>query len=347
MTFSILMPVYKAEKYLKESVDSILNQDWDDYELILAEDGSPDASGELCDRLAQSHPQRIRVLHLPHQGTIMTRRRAIEAARGDYILWLDSDDLMVPGTLAVLEKLLKTHQYPDIILYEYTAFFEDGRPDDKRPPLFADLSLFEGEDAKRPLYELYIRGNALSSLCTKAVRRELFQSDPGDYSLYTANPYDEDALHGLYPLTHARRILYTGASYCRYRIRKDSVMHEFDAARLDQRFNTGKLRFFAPYLTAWGLDDSTHRMLLKSNAYRSVLDGILFFMLEEGYDQKQVRAYGQGFVDKHPEIRRFSRLKALPLKQRIIFALFAGKHFRTLKTAVKLQNRLKSLKAGK
>lgn len=347
MEFSILMPVYKAADTLEESVQSVLCQTFDDYELLLVEDGSPDGSGPLCDALMERGGGRIRVLHCPHRGTIPTRREAIAAARGDFILWLDADDLMEPGTLCFLHDLRREHEDPDMILYEFTAFYDDGRPEDRRPPLFADLTLFEGEAAKKPLYELYIRGNALDALWAKAARRTLYQNDPTDYGPYLSNPYGEDALHGLYPLTHAARVLYTDRRLTRYRIRQNSVMHRFDKERLDQRLNTGKFAFFEPYMKEWGLWDEEHRTLLKASSYRGVLDGILFFLLEDGYDRREVRAYARGFVRQHPELKQLARSRTLSAKNRLIFRLFAAGRFGLLTAAVKARRRLHSSGSGR
>ena len=145
MEFSILVPVYNASAFLSDAVDSVLEQDFSDYELVLADDGSTDESGALCDVFAAAHPETIRTLHLPHRGLIATRRDAIRAAQGEFIVWLDADDLLEPHMLRSLhEKRLQGD--PDIILYEFTAFFEDGRADDRRAPLFEDGTAFEGED---------------------------------------------------------------------------------------------------------------------------------------------------------------------------------------------------------
>ena len=340
MEFSILMPVYRAAETLEESVQSVMNQTFDDYELLLVEDGSPDESGSIADSLAARFPKRIRVIHCPHRGTIPTRREAIAAARGDIILWLDADDLMEPDTLPYLHQLRAEQADPDMILYEFTAFYEDARPDDLRPPLFTDLSLFEGEEAKKSLYELYIRGNALDALWAKAVRRSLYQEDPSDYGPCLSNPYGEDALHGLYPLTHAKRILYTERRLTRYRIRQNSVMHRFDKDRLEQRLNPGKWDFFEFFMNQWGLWDEENRTLLKASSYRGVLDGILYFMLEKGYNQKEVNAYARSFVRQHPELKDLARSPFLDKKTRLIFRLFASGCFSVLCTAIRLRRKL-------
>lgn len=340
MEFSILMPVYNAQEYLAESAASVLSQSFEDFELILADDGSTDSSPTLCDELFSAHPDHVRVLHLEHRGLIATRRSAIAAARGDMILWLDSDDLLEEGALTALHHLWESHPGADLILYEFTAFFEDGRPDDKRPALFEDESVFSGEEAKKPLYEMLIRGGQLNAIWAKAVRRDLFQNDPIDYAPYYANPFGEDAIQSLYPLTHADTILYTTQAFCRYRIRQDSIMHKFDPAGLDKRCNEGKLRFFKPFMKEWGLWDREHYLLLKASLYRGVLDGILYFMMEDGYDQKAVRAYAKSFIREHPDMKRLSHYGFIPFKERVIFALFSNGQFGLLKTAVRIrQNR--------
>lgn len=340
MEFSILMPVYMAAETLEESVQSVLDQAFDDYELLLVEDGSPDECASLCDALAARFPERIRVIHCPHRGTIPTRREAVAEARGDCILWLDADDLMEADSLSCLHRLREEYNDPDMILYEFTAFYEDQRPDDLRPPLFADLTLFEGDEAKKPLFELYIRGNSLDALWAKAVRRSLYQEDPSDYGPCLSNPYGEDALHALYPLTRANRILYTNRRLTRYRIRQNSVMHRFDKDKLAQRLNPGKWDFFEPYMKQWGLWDEEHRTLLKASSYRGVLDGILYFMLEEGYDQKEVSAYARSFVKQHPELKELARSPYLGRKNRLIFRLFASGRFAFLCGAIRFRRRL-------
>ena len=92
---SIIIPVYKAELYLKECVDSILAQSYGNFELILVDDGSPDKSGELCDIFA-SEDGRVLAFHKKNGGASSARKYGVEKARGHWILFVDSDDTM-PG----------------------------------------------------------------------------------------------------------------------------------------------------------------------------------------------------------------------------------------------------------
>ena len=98
---SIVIPVYKAEQYLTDCVDSILSQTYRDFELILVDDGSPDKSGELCDRLARTDG-RIRVFHKTNGGATSARKMGVEKACGAWILFSDADDKMPQDAIADL-----------------------------------------------------------------------------------------------------------------------------------------------------------------------------------------------------------------------------------------------------
>ncbi len=88
---SVIVPVYKAERYLPRCIDSILAQKFTDFELILVEDGSPDQSGKICDEYAK-RDGRIRVIHKENGGVSSARNAALDIATGTYIVFVDSDD---------------------------------------------------------------------------------------------------------------------------------------------------------------------------------------------------------------------------------------------------------------
>lgn len=322
MEFSILIPVYKAEKFLEETLESALAQQGD-YEILLVEDASPDASGAIMDRYAAARPDRVRVIHNAHQGTIFTRRTLLREARGEFCVWLDADDLLEKNALETLHGYLAADPSLDGVIYEHAFFYDDGRPGFKREPIFPHGKVYEGE-AKKAFYEALIRGHALDGLWIKCLRTALYREDPADYLPLTVNPYGEDALHCLYPLTHAGRILTVNDALYRYRMHNASVMHEFSEEKLDMRFNEAKFAFFAPYMKEWGLDDAEHQTLLKASAYKGIADGILYF-LEEGYDRAAVRRYTEHFVDTHPELASVARSACIGFKQQVILRLLAAK----------------------
>lgn len=88
---SVIVPVYKAEKYIEACTAAILGQTFSDFELLLVDDGSPDESGAICDRLAETDA-RIKVIHKPNGGASSARNRGLDEATGEYIMFCDSDD---------------------------------------------------------------------------------------------------------------------------------------------------------------------------------------------------------------------------------------------------------------
>lgn len=98
---SVILPIYNVEAYLQQSVDSVLNQSYKDLEIILVDDGSKDSSVSLCDDYAKKDT-RIKVIHKPNGGLSDARNVGTEAATGDWIFYLDSDDWMEQNTLETL-----------------------------------------------------------------------------------------------------------------------------------------------------------------------------------------------------------------------------------------------------
>ena len=107
---SVIVPIYNAEKFLHYCIDSILNQTFIDFELILVDDGSTDNSGKICDEYSEKD-NRIWVIHKPNGGVSSARNAGIEAAKGEYICFVDSDDFLESS---YLEELIETKKkYPD------------------------------------------------------------------------------------------------------------------------------------------------------------------------------------------------------------------------------------------
>ena len=106
---SVIMPVYKVEAYLEESIVSVLNQDHRELELILIDDGSPDRCGEICDAYA-AKDSRVRVIHQRNGGAAAAKNAGLRIASGTWLSFVDSDDYLEPGAYSHMLKLLKDHQ---------------------------------------------------------------------------------------------------------------------------------------------------------------------------------------------------------------------------------------------
>ncbi len=122
MKISIIIPVYNVEAYLRGCLDSVLANDTADCEIILVDDGATDASGAICDAYAARYPELIRVIHQANGGLGAARNTGIEAAAGEWLLCVDSDDKIHPGTLAALKKAAT----PDLDVVGFQFFADNG-----------------------------------------------------------------------------------------------------------------------------------------------------------------------------------------------------------------------------
>lgn len=106
---SIITPVYNAKKYLNACIEAVLYQTYENFELILIDDGSKDGSAEICDQY-QSADSRIKVLHKENGGASSARNAGLDFAQGEYIIFQDSDDILYPNALETLYTNLKIHK---------------------------------------------------------------------------------------------------------------------------------------------------------------------------------------------------------------------------------------------
>lgn len=126
MFFSIITPVYNAAAHLEECIESVLNQTFTDWELILVDDGSTDESASLCDRYAERDP-RIRVFHTVNSGASAARNVGLAHAQGDFIAFLDSDDRLEEPYLSKIQEKIASHK-AEVYLGSRRIDFGDARP---------------------------------------------------------------------------------------------------------------------------------------------------------------------------------------------------------------------------
>ena len=134
--FSVIVPIYQVKKYLKESMESVLNQNADNYEIILVDDGSADGSAELCDAYAAEN-RHVSIIHQNNAGLSAARNTGIKAANGIYIVLLDGDDKLCTNALNSLYVYLIANGCPDVAAHRRVAFDDAGNTEDY-PYLYAD-----------------------------------------------------------------------------------------------------------------------------------------------------------------------------------------------------------------
>ena len=169
---SVIVPAYGVQAYIRAAIQSVLDQDFADVEIVAVDDCSPDLSGSILDELAALDP-RVRVVHLAENAGLGGARNAgVEAATGEYILFLDGDDTLSPGSLTAIADRLETGDYPELLIYNYARVWWDGRTAVSwADEILAALSpnVFVPRDHLRLF-------NLLPIACNKVYRRDFLKS---------------------------------------------------------------------------------------------------------------------------------------------------------------------------
>ena len=223
---SVIVPVYKTEKYLPQCIESILAQTVRDLELILVDDGSPDNSGRICDEYA-GHYCNIKVVHKPNEGLTAARKSGIMAAEGKYVAFVDSDDWIDPNMYEVLLDHAQRHG-ADIVSGGYLAQFDDHT---ERCCNAVDSGVYTGKKLEQ-LWENAVfsvpdmcQGLAPST-CTKVYLRE--SAAESFLSRTDSVSFGEDALF-TYPVLFKSKCVVVDNDHCayHYRILGNSMSHSY------------------------------------------------------------------------------------------------------------------------
>lgn len=223
---SVIVPVYNTEKYIRECIDSILNQTFTDFELILVDDGSVDQSGVICDEYSQVD-DRIKVIHQNNGGVTVARKQGIKDAEGEYISFIDSDDWIEPdmyrnmlfeadvnGADMIICDMLAEKQMDSTVIHSSSL-----------------NGLFNAEELNRQIYSNMLfdyskNAPGLSlNLCNKLFRSTLvkpvFAEFPNDVT------YGEDALGSLMCILRARSIyIMKNSAFYHYRQEEEFLLRE-------------------------------------------------------------------------------------------------------------------------
>ena len=202
--FSIVIPVYNAKASLERCVDSWLCQTRKDLEIILVDDGSSDGSGELSDRLTENSDGRVRVIHQENSGVSAARNAGIRAAKGEFLLFTDSDDYVEPD---YLEKMaaLQENSDADLVLCGYHHLY-DGADIVKVP---GETHVSAMAEFRQEFLELYKKSD-LNMPWNKLYRKALAGVFDTSLSL------GEDLLFNLEYLSKCRRVAVLGEPLCWY-----------------------------------------------------------------------------------------------------------------------------------
>lgn len=202
MKISIVVPVYNAEKYLEECIESVLNQTVSDWELILVDDGSTDNSAKICDSFANKYPDKIYSFHKVNEGQFLTRQYGIEKCSGDYIGFLDADDLLNKNYVETIFKFIEVNGFYDVLSFNFARFNEAGLSETKN----LQAMHFQTPEEVKMIFGQIIDGTLTGSMCSKIFKKELIKSVGIEDGIVSEKRYGEDAFQSFAILLNANRI---------------------------------------------------------------------------------------------------------------------------------------------
>ena len=288
---SIIVPVYNVEEYLEECLESIRKQTYQNIEVLLVNDGSTDGSKAICERYCKEN-RRFHLLNQENQGLSAARNTGVAASRGEFIVFVDSDDMILANYLETLMHYMR--EDVDIVESQFTVSNEEFLAKSFKEPSI----LFEGnsQEAVKIFPKHVLNVNAV----TKLYRRSIVEAVP-----YIDGVIFEDVYCGIGMLKYIRKMIKIDYVGYYYRVRLGSIMHrEFSPKNLDIFTVCDKLiELYAdredllPYVGSFLVHLATmhyHSYVKKGNPYR------------EFYNQKLAEYVT--LTKKNPELARSSRL---------------------------------------
>ena len=219
---SIIIPCYKVEKYLKRCLDSVLAQTFCEWEAICVDDGSPDDCGQILDEYARQD-SRFKIIHQTNQGVSAARNHALEQAAGEFIAFIDSDDVVAPSFLTSLLSALEANPEADISACGFIKAPEVQPWIENDKPALIYHQPFEH-------YVLHRKPKIASVIWNKLFRRSLLEGLKFDTDL----AFGEDLIFLYQVLYRARQMVHLPQDLYFYRLRADSAMNrEVALSRLD------------------------------------------------------------------------------------------------------------------
>ena len=317
---TVVIPVYNVEKYLKRCIESILIQEWKNYDILLVDDGSIDNSPQICDDYAKAYDF-ISVIHKKNGGLSAARNTGISHAEGEYVYFPDSDDWIEPDTFIALAEVVESQKF-DIISFnrEFVKGEEDAIVSDSLV-----TQVFEGKDAfVQMLKHSYITGFAND----KIYRKSLFIDNK---IMFPSGKYYEDLGTNYKLFLLSEKVYATNQKYYHYLIdNPDSITQSWNEQKFRDMFEFYKEVFYSDFVRS---QLNEEELQLLQRYYVSGLIHILASLYKSKLDKK--------YIDITDEVKQellknkvsLSQMKDQPNKLK--YVLF---RLKLLKLAFSIQN---------
>ena len=311
--FSIIVPIYKVEKYLPQCIESILAQTYKHFELILVDDGSPDNCPQICDEYAKKD-SRIKVVHKTNGGVVSARKAGVSESKGEYVTFVDGDDWIESNMCEELMKVMKQTD-ADIVHSGYFRELVLNLP----PGLYYSRNSYRADE--------FIRKHILNaepdeeisfSIWSKLFRTPVIKKSYG--LVPDCADYGEDLLNLIACACEENAIASIDKAYYHYRVRLDSISHTFETNNFKQEIELYEaiIKILRQYGMAERLNDVTKQFFLtqmrkavKNNSSDAFSVQVYKFPESNRLIGKRIVLYGAGNVgvDYYSQICRIPDCK--------------------------------------
>ena len=321
---SIVVPIYNAQEYLTQCVESLTGQDYENIEILLIDDGSTDDSPQICDRL-QAECNKIRTIHKENGGTASARNLGVAEATGEYVMFIDADDWFDLDTVSTLVKHMDENQL-DVARFNYVREYGDKSLEKKNT--FLEERVYEGEECRQTCRQVLglvdeelshpENMNFLASVCFNIYRRKIITENNLKFVNFFEVGSFVDGLFNFEVFNYVKRFEFIGKAF--YHYRKTNITSASKKYRKD-------------YLKKQGvLFDKLEKVMEKHNityyARSAYCSRVVYNSMEMCFNALRS---SNSFSEKRQEIkailknprlkkiRKGFKLKQLPLKWKVYF----------------------------
>ena len=220
LLFYIVVPVYKAENFIDKCIESVFNQSYKNWKLILVDDGSPDKSGEICDKYSSEY-ENIITIHQENKGQIAARTRGnkyiLENIQpNSFVVYLDSDDTLEWNALEVIKNTVENDN-SNMVIYHYQRVYPSGKIQKNSTNMYNGIV-----SDKRELYKVVFSSPYYNSLCVKSINTNLIEANV-DYKKFYHLRHAEDLLQSIYYYKHCSKVSFINNVLYNYSFNENSV----------------------------------------------------------------------------------------------------------------------------
>jgi len=338
--FSIVVPVYKVEKYIRTCVDSLIHQDFNSYEIILVDDGSPDSCPGICDEYA-SENENVKVVHKKNGGLVSARNAGLKAATGEYVFYVDSDDSLKSGALKTMWEKAVEKYHPDMLIFNMLRVFPNEQVKD---PCYVKEGFYDRKQMDKEIlpYMMYdhrmkfYHGLVFPSSGGKVVKRKILLEH---YCKDEKIRMGEDNAYIFECLFFSDSVFFMDDYFYVYNQIEGSMRHNYDARRFENN------RRLINYIQAH-LGGKTKYIDYQINAFRAYwLIMAIFHEVKEHRPLLKAAGHIRTEISENDSLKGISD-KLLPKDARLFISLIRRKQYIVVMVAASIINNVRNIKNG-